>query len=192
MKSLQAMIVAGMLLATALSFGNNHAAQHAVERSRPYQGIIHKVGDADGFGFGMDVCPLGCELPAQPTGSGDPAPFDAPDSPCALTRTWTHDITADLPPGAQVVSAMLMVNAAGIQPESFPSVLTADSMVFPLAYFNQGELGSGPVPVPLMPGDLADGVLQVTIRKGAEVGHRTICDQQFYDTAVLVVLIRNP
>jgi hypothetical protein len=34
--------------------------------SRPYQVIIHNIGDIDGFGFGLDVCPLGCALPGAP------------------------------------------------------------------------------------------------------------------------------
>jgi hypothetical protein len=192
MKSLQAMVIASILLGAALSFGGNPAAQYAGTRSLPYQIILHTVGDVDGFGFGLDVCPLGCALPEVPAGSGDPAPFDTSDTPCALTRTWTHDFAADLPSGAQVVSAVLMVNAAGIQPEVFPSVLTADSTVLPLTYFNQGERGSGIVPVPLEPADLMDGVLQVTVRKGQQVRGTTVCDVQFYDASALVVLISRP
>lgn len=192
MKSLQVMIVAGILLVATLSFGGHPLVQYADARGIPYRVIIHTISDVDGFGFGRDVCPLGCVLPEVPAGSGDPAPFDAADEPCALTRTWTHDFTADLPPGTQIVTAILMVNAAGIQPEVFPSVLTADSAVLPLTSFDQGELGSGLVPMPLNPVDLTDGVLHVAVRKGQEVRGMTVCDAQFYDAAVLVVLISYP
>jgi hypothetical protein len=158
----------------------------------PFKVIVNQVGDLDGFGFGLDVVPIGKELPGPPSGPGDPDPFDAPDEPCALTVSWTHDFTADLPQGAEILFALLVVNAAGIQPELFPSTLFADSTTFPLFRFDQGELGSGLVVVPLDPADLADGLLNVKIVKGRKTRTGTLCDQQFYDTSVLLLLVRMP
>ncbi len=158
----------------------------------PFQVLTHQVGDLDGFGFGLPVVPVGGELPGPPAGPGDPPPFDAPDEPCALTVSWSHDITGLLPQGAQILFALLVLNAAGIQPDIFSSTLIADSTTFPLLLFNQGELGSGPVIVPLDPHDLDDNRLNVTIVKGRKTRTGTVCDQQFYDTAVLLLLVRMP
>jgi hypothetical protein len=192
MKGLSVVAVVGMFL---VAVGSRQIA--AVERTalslQSFQVIVNQVGTANGFGFGTDVCPLGCQLPAPPAGSSDPQPFDTPDSPCALTQSWTHDFRADLPPGgAQIIGAMLLLNVAGIQPDVFPSMLTADTLVFPLNYFDQGPLGSGVVPVPLNLSDLGDGILSVTIKKGYQARTTTVCDDQFYDTSMLLMLIQLP
>lgn len=158
----------------------------------PFQVITHQVGDLDGFGFGLHVVPVGGKLPEPPAGPGDPDPFDAPDAPCALSVSWTHDVTGVLPEGAQILFALLVVNAAGIQPEIFASTLIADSTTFPLSLFPQGELQSGLVIVPLDPADLADGLLSVKILKGIRTRTGTVCDQQFYDTSILLLLVRKP
>jgi hypothetical protein len=191
MRSLQAMIIASILLLAALSFGEGIGTPRPASSSQPYQVVTQQLGDVDGFGYGLDVCPIGCELAEPPVAGGKPIPFDAPDSPCALTPTWVHDLTEQLPPEAEMLGALLLLNVAGIEPEKFSSVLTADSTVFPLFYFDQGGLGSGPIPVPIDPADLADGLLQVTIKKGIQTRTTTICDEQFYDASVLLVLIRN-
>ena len=154
----------------------------------PYQLILSRVGDFDGFGFGSRP---GTVLPDIPAGPGDPDPFDAPDDPCALQRTWTHDITADLPAEARIVSAVLIVNIAGVQPEIFRSVLAAGTTALPLIYLDQGELGSGPIVVPLKAADLADGLLNVTIIKGFTRLGRVVCDAQFYDASLLAVVIQT-
>ena len=96
------------------------------------------------------------------------------------------------PGGVKVVAAILLLNVAGIQPDVFSSYLTADTTLFPLSSFNQGALGSGVIPVPLNPSDLADGILQVTVRKGYQRGTVTVCDNQFYDTSALIVLVQLP
>jgi hypothetical protein len=158
----------------------------------PYTVIINQLGDLDGFGFGRDVCPIGCDLSEPPVGNDASPPFDSPDSPCALSQSWTHDFGADLPAGAQIVSAALIVNVAGIQPDIFASVLAADTRVIPLTAFAQGEFGSGVVPVPLIPGDLADGFLRVSIQKGIRTRSSTICDAQFYDASILIMLVALP
>jgi hypothetical protein len=191
MRLLQAMIVASISLLAALSFGEGIGTPHPALQSQPYQIITQQLGDVDGFGYGFDVCPIGCELAEIPVASGKPIPFDAPDSPCALTPTWVHNLTEQLPPKAEILGALLLLNVAGIEPGKFSSVLTADSTVFPLLYFDQGELGSGLIPVPIDPADLSDGLLQVTIKKGIQTRTTTICDEQFYDASVLLVLIRN-
>jgi hypothetical protein len=160
----------------------------------PFKLVLNYVGAVDGFGFGRDVVPIGGDLPGAPTGSGDPAPFDAPDEPCAPERTWTHDFTADLPTGASILFAVLIVNIAGVQPGIFPSFLSADdTAVLPLTLLpgEQGEFGSGPIVVPLNVDDLADGLLKVTITKGITIGQFTVCDDQFYDASLLVVVIKN-
>jgi hypothetical protein len=181
----------GMLLA---AMGGGHAI--AATPSLPVKVVTHQLGTANGFGFGRDVCPLGCQLPGPPTGNGDAPPFDQPDAPppnCALSVSWTHDFRAVLPDGAQILSGVLVLNMAGIQAELFSSVLTAGApTVFPLYTFDQGAMGSGPVPVPLKPGDLAGGVLQVTITKGGTIRGVTRCDDQYYDTSVLVLLVQLP
>jgi hypothetical protein len=151
----------------------------------PFKLVLNYMGDVDGFGLGV---PLRGDLPNAPTGPGDP-PFDVPDDPCVLQPTWTHDITADLPTGASILFAVLIVNIAGVQPEIFQSFLRADTAVLPLTLFpgEQDEFGSGPIAVPLNIDDLADGLLEVTITKG----FRTVCDVQFYDASLLVVVIKN-
>jgi hypothetical protein len=156
--------------------------------------VLNYVGDVDGFGLGV---PIGGVLPNAPTGPGDPDPFDAPDEHCVLQPTWqptwTHNITADLadlPTGASILFAVLIVNIAGVEPGKFPtSVLRAGTAEFPLTLLtgDQGEFGSGPIVVPLEVGDLADGLLDVTITKG----FRTTCDVQFYDASLLVVVIKT-
>jgi hypothetical protein len=154
--------------------------------------IVNQLGQANGFGFGQDVCPLGCDLPGPPTGSDDPPPFDMPDSPCALIQGWTHDFSGDIPEGSRIIAAFLLLNVAGIQPEVFSSVLTADTQMFPLSTFDQGALGSGLVPVPLNLSDLADGTLSVIIKKGYRTRTATVCDDQFYDTSALAILVQLP
>lgn len=191
MRSLQAMIIASILLLAALSFGEGIGTLRPASASQPYQVVTQQLGDVDGFGYGLDVCPIGCQLAAPPVASGKPIPFDAPDSPCALTPTWVHNLAERLPSDAEILGALLLLNIAGIEPEKFSSILTADSTVFPLLYFNQGELGSGLIPVPIDPADLADGVLQVTIKKGIQTRTTTVCDEQFYDASILLVLIRH-
>ncbi len=157
---------------------------------RRFTAITDTISPADGFGFGAQVVPIGGTLPGPPTGAGHPFPFDAPDSPCAFTRTWTHDISAKIPEGAVVVSALLTVNVAGIEPDKFQSLLTADSTVFPLGLFDQGSLGSGLIPIPLNPHDLQDGLLKVTILKGSRLSGK--CDDQFYDFSTLTVTYKIP
>lgn len=191
MKRLSIALLTGLLL-TVISGGQAIAAAPFTSDASPYKIIVSQVGDIDGFGFGSDVCPVGCELPGPPVGGDDPLPFDAPDSPCASIRSWTHDFGALLPPGGQIISALLLVNAASIQPEIFASVLAADTFVMPLAPFNQGALGSGLVPVPIFPSDLADGFLRVNIQKGIRTPTAIICDDQFYDSSVLVMLVKLP
>jgi hypothetical protein len=190
-------VKSGAILAVVLYVGlmgsaGALAADFSTSVTLPYTIIIHRLGETNGFGFGSDACPIGCTLPMPPVGSTDPPPFDTPDSPCVLTRSWTHDFRADLPEGAQVISALLVVNAAGIQPEIFASGLSADSREMPLSVFHQGTLGSGLVPVPLIISDLADGLLQVTIHKGIRTRTSTICDDQFYDSSMLIMLVQLP
>jgi hypothetical protein len=48
------------------------------------------------------------------------------------------------------------------------------------------------VPVKLNPSDLADGVLQVTITKGGTIRGVTRCDEQYYDTSILAILVQLP
>jgi len=117
MRSLQAIIVAAILMMAALSFGGGMAIEPTALPKLSSRFIIHQVGDADGFGFGVDVCPISCELPKEPTGGGDPEPVDAPESPCAHTRTWAHNITSEFPTDAEILSAVLMLSAAVIQPD---------------------------------------------------------------------------
>jgi hypothetical protein len=190
-KPLSAFVILGMFLGV-MGGGQAIAAESSTPLMPSYTVIMNQLGDVDGFGFGREVCPIGCELPEPPLGSDDPQPFDAPDSPCALSQSWTHDFGADLPEGAQIISAALVVNVAGIQPDIFASVLAADTRVMPLTPFAQGALGSGLVPVPLTPGDLADGLLRVSIQKGIRTRSSTICDDQFYDASVLIMLVKLP
>jgi hypothetical protein len=155
----------------------------------PVKLVLNYVGVVDGFGFGLDVVPIGGDLPGAPTGPGDP-PFDAPDDPCVQQPTWTHDITADLPEGASIVFAVLIVNIAGVEPGKFPSVLRADTAVFPLTK-DQGAFGSGPIVVPVKVDDLLDKMLDVTITKGKTTRLGTVCDDQFYDASLLVAVIET-
>ncbi len=192
MKPVSVLAIVGMFL-VAVGSGQVAAAEPSARSLASFQVIVNQLGTTNGFGFGTDVCPLGCELPAPPSGSDDPPPFDTPDSPCALTQNWTHDFSADLPPsGAKIISAVLLLNVASIQPDIFSSYLTADTRVFPLSYVDQGALGSGLVPVPLNLSDLEDGILQITIKKGIQTRTSTVCDDQFYDTSALIVLIQLP
>ena len=161
--------------------------------------IVNTIGDVDGFGFGTDVVPIGGMLPGPP-GPEDPAPFDAPDidasgKVCALMPTWTHDITAELaelPAGSVIIAATLTVNMAGIELDKFQSLLMADTITFPLNLVPEmfrGEFQSAPITIPLNPGDLSDGLLQVTILKGITHLH---CDDQFYDFSMLTVTVKTP
>jgi len=190
-KSVAVLAVVGLYLGL-MGSGEALAADFSTASTLPHTIIINRMGEVNGFGFGRDVCPIGCTLPMPPVGSNDPPPFDAPDSPCVLTQSWTHDFSADLPEGAQVISAVLVVNAAGIQPEIFASGLTADSRMMSLSAFNQGALGSGLVPVPLIVSDLAEGLLHVNIQKGIRTRTSTVCDDQFYDSSVLIMLVKLP
>jgi hypothetical protein len=191
MKFLCALSIVGMFLG-AIGDGQALTAEPWTASSRPLQVIVNQLGEANGFGFGRDVCPIGCELPGPPQGSDDPAPFDRPDSPCALTQSWTHDFRADIPEGARIISAALVLNVAGVQADIFTSMLIADTRVLPLSSLEQGSLGSGVVPIPLSLNDLMDGLLQVTVQKGLQTRTSTVCDEQYYDTSALVMVVQLP
>jgi hypothetical protein len=191
MNHFSALVMLGMLLAV---WGGGHAIAAARPSLPviPLKTIIHQLGTANGFGFGLDACNVNCELPGPPPGSTDGAPWDVPENPCVPTTTWTHDFRVDLPQGAEVIQALLIVNMAGIESAVYQfSTLIADTTVVPLAPFDRGALGSVPVPVPLNLSDLADGILNVTIRKG-QSRPKAVCDEQYYDTSVVVVLVQLP
>ena len=64
--------------------------------------------------------------------------------------------------------------------------------VMPRTPFEQDALGGGPVAVSLTTSDLADGLLDVSTQKGIRTRSATICDDQFYDTSVLIMLVELP
>jgi len=82
-KSVAVLAVVGLYLGL-MGSGEALAADFSTASTLPHTIIINRMGEVNGFGFGADVCPIGCTLPMPPVGSNDPPPFDAPDSPCVL------------------------------------------------------------------------------------------------------------
>jgi hypothetical protein len=163
----------------------------------PFKVIVSQVGDIDGFGFGSDVCPIGCTLPSPPT-TQDPEdpPFtdvDLDTPTCVSPVTWTHDFTDQLPEGAQVLAAFYALNIAGIEPAKFASRLVFDNVLPAPLNLDQGALESGPfIPsqstlLGLIP-FVSDGMVTVKVIKGGS----TRCDDLYFDASLLIVLVQLP
>jgi hypothetical protein len=152
------MIVAAILPLAALSFGGEMAIEPSTPPKQLARFILPQEGDVDGVGFGLDVCPISCKLLQEPMGSGDPDPCDTPDSPGAVTRTWTNDIVSEFLTNTESLAAVLMLKAAGIQSDILPSVPSATTTAVPLFYYNQREYSSGLIPIQLAPEDFAEGL----------------------------------
>ncbi len=159
--------------------------------------VINKVGDLDGFGFGLGACPIGCTLPSPPTThEADDPPFTDKnlDTPtCLSTVTWTHDFSDQLPPGAEIVSVLFVLNVAGVEPAKNTSLLIFDDL-FPIPLsLDQKPLESGLFVVPLdvipgFPDFLRDGILDVTVVKRGRTG----CDDIYFDASFLIILFKTP
>jgi len=163
----------------------------------PFKVIVNQVGDLDGFGFGLGVCPIGCVLPGPPAAQEpDDPPFtdrSLDDPTCVSTVTWTHDFRDQLPPGAEVMGVVFALNVAGIEPGKFASKVFFDTVLPAPLTLDQGALGSGlfiPPPsvlfslIPLV----SDGILNVKVVKGGRTG----CDDLYFDASLLIVLVRVP
>ncbi len=163
----------------------------------PFQVLVDQVGDFDGFGFGLGVCPIGCVLPSPPPAQEpDDPPFtdknlDDPD--CVASVTWTHDFRDQLPPGAEVIGVVFALNVAGVEPGKFATKVFFDTVLPAPLNLDQGALGSGlfiPPPqvllglIPLV----SDGILNVTVVKKGRTG----CDDIYFDASVLIVLVQRP